>query len=339
MGRVDRLHAVSADEGPDLRQDGASDLIGPASRLAGRLVDALATSVRAPTSTLTAAVACMLSGGHLLIEDVPGVGKTVLAKSLARASGCGFSRLQCTADLLPSDVTGVHIYDQRTQSFEFRPGPVFANVVLADEINRASPKTQSALLEAMEESQVTVDGHTRPLASPFMVIATMNPVEYEGTFALPEAQLDRFAVRLAIGYPDLADEADMLLDLSVRDPVADTEVVADEAQLRSALHAVERVHVDPAIARYVAQIVAATRSDRRLVLGASPRAGLTLLRVARAVALIGGTGYVAPEHVKHVAEVVLAHRLMMGPDARLGGVTGADVVAEALYAVPTPGFG
>ena len=192
------------------------------------LVDALAASVRAPREALTSAVACLLAGGHLLIEDVPGVGKTVLAKSLARAAGCVFSRLQCTADLLPSDVTGVHVYDQRSQTFEFRPGPVFANILLADEINRASPKTQSALLESMEEAQVTVDGHTRQLPRPFMVVATMNPVEYEGTFPLPEAQLDRFALRLTIGYPPAEQEARMIIDLASHDPVDDVTAVADD---------------------------------------------------------------------------------------------------------------
>ena len=284
----------------------------------------------------TAAIACLLAGGHLLIEDVPGVGKTVLAKSLARAAGCGFSRLQCTADLLPSDVTGVHIYDQRSQTFEFRPGPVFANVLLADEINRASPKTQSALLESMEEAQVTVDGHTRQLPRPFMVVATMNPVEYEGTFALPEAQLDRFALRLTIGYPPVEQEARMIIDLAVHDPVDDVSPVADDARIRDAIAAAGRIHVDPSIARYVVDLVTATREDRRLVLGASPRAGLTLLRIAKAVALIEGQGYVVPEHVKAMAGPVLAHRLMLGPEARVGGITGEDIVTAALGAVRAP---
>lgn len=270
------------------------DQITAGARLAADLVNALAGSVRAPRDTLASAVACLLAGGHLLIEDVPGVGKTVLAKSLARASGCEYARLQCTADLLPSDVTGVHIYDQRRQQFEFRPGPVFANVLLADEINRASPKTQSALLESMEEQQVTVDGHTRALPRPFMVIATMNPVEYEGTFSLPEAQLDRFAVRLEIGYPHAEQEAAMLMDLASKDPVDSVPTVADERRLLAAIEATERVHVDPSMARYVVDIVAATRSDRRLVLGASPRAALTLLRVAKATALIAGQPYVVP---------------------------------------------
>lgn len=314
------------------------DQITAGARLAADLVNALAGSVRAPRDTLASAVACLLAGGHLLIEDVPGVGKTVLAKSLARASGCEYARLQCTADLLPSDVTGVHIYDQRRQQFEFRPGPVFANVLLADEINRASPKTQSALLESMEEQQVTVDGHTRALPRPFMVIATMNPVEYEGTFSLPEAQLDRFAVRLEIGYPHAEQEAAMLMDLASKDPVDSVPTVADERRLLAAIEATERVHVDPSMARYVVDIVAATRSDRRLVLGASPRAALTLLRVAKATALIAGQPYVVPEHVKHVATMVLAHRLVLGPDARMSGASGAQIVAEALHAVPTPGY-
>ena len=314
----------------------ADDELARGADLAQSLVDALAASVRAPRETLTSAVACLLAGGHLLIEDVPGIGKTVLAKSLARAAGCVFSRLQCTADLLPSDVTGVHVYDQRSQTFEFRPGPVFTNILLADEINRASPKTQSALLESMEESQVTVDGHTRQLPRPFMVVATMNPVEYEGTFPLPEAQLDRFALRLTIGYPPAEQEARMIIDLASHDPVDDVSPVADDARIRDAIAAAGRVHVDPSIARYVVDLVTATREDRRLVLGASPRAGLTLLRVAKAVALIEAQSYVVPEHVKAMAGPVLAHRLMMGPEARVGGVTGEDIVTAALAAVRSP---
>jgi MoxR-like ATPase len=314
----------------------ADDELARGADLAQSLVDALAASVRAPRATLTSAVACLLAGGHLLIEDVPGIGKTVLAKSLARASGCVFSRLQCTADLLPSDVTGVHVYDQRSQTFEFRPGPVFANILLADEINRASPKTQSALLESMEEAQVTVDGHTRQLPRPFMVVATMNPVEYEGTFPLPEAQLDRFALRLTIGYPPPEQEARMIIDLASHDPVDDVSPVAGDASIRDAIATAGRVHVDPSIARYVVDLVTATREDRRLVLGASPRAGLTLLRVAKAVALIEGQGYVVPEHVKAMAGPVLAHRLMMGPEARVGGVTGEEIVTAALGAVRAP---
>jgi MoxR-like ATPase len=327
---VERLHVVQTEAPP------AHDELAAGAALAQNLVDALAASVRAPREALSSAVACLLAGGHLLIEDVPGVGKTVLAKSLARAAGCAFARLQCTADLLPSDVTGVHVYDQRSQTFEFRAGPVFANILLADEINRASPKTQSALLESMEESQVTVDGQTRPLPRPFMVVATMNPVEYEGTFALPEAQLDRFAMRLTIGYPDPEREARMLIDLAAHDPVDDAHVVADDAQLREAIAVTGRVHADSGIARYVVDIVNATRADRRLVLGASPRAALTLLRVAKATALIAGQGYVVPEHIKAIAPAVMAHRLMIGPDARVAGVTGEMVVADALATTHAP---
>jgi MoxR-like ATPase len=326
---VERLSVVSA-------APHADDELARATALARALVDALAASVRAPRPALASAVACLLAGGHLLIEDVPGVGKTVLAKSLARAAGCAFARLQCTADLLPSDVTGVHVYDQRTQTFDFRPGPVFANFLLADEINRASPKTQSALLESMEEAQVTVDGHTRPLPRPFMVVATMNPIEYEGTFPLPEAQLDRFALRLSIGYPPAEQEARMIVELASHDPVDDVSPVADDAAIRAAIAAAGAVHVDPAIATYVVDLVTATRQDRRLVLGGSPRAALTLLRVAKAVALIEGQPYVVPEHVKSVATAVLGHRLVLGPEARVAGLDGDGVVADALAAVRAP---
>jgi MoxR-like ATPase len=325
---VERLSVVPAPPG--------DEELARAGDLARALVSELRASVRAPETVLESAVACLLAGGHLMIEDVPGVGKTVLAKSLARASGCAFARLQCTADLLPSDVTGVHVFDQRTQGFEFRPGPVFANVVLADEVNRASPKTQSALLECMEEGQVTVDGHTRRLPRPFMVVATLNPVEYEGTFPLPEAQLDRFAVRLRIGYPPPADEAAMLLDLSARDALDAVRPVADEATLRGAIATTAAVHADPAIARYVVDIAEATRHDPRLVLGASPRAALTLLRVARATALVGGQTYVSPDHVKRVAPSVLAHRLVLGPEARVAGLRAEDVVADALARARVP---
>ncbi len=278
----------------------------------------------------------LLSGGHVMIEDVPGVGKTVLAKSLARAAGCGFSRLQCTADLLPADVTGVTVWDQHAAAFRFRPGPVFANVVLVDEVNRASPKTQSALLECMEEGQVTVDGETRALPLPFMIVATQNPVEYEGTFPLPEAQLDRFAVRVAIGYPPAADEAAMLLDLAAHDPLEAVRPVADEAGVMAARAVVDRVHVDPALARYVVALVGATRRDPRVQLGASPRAGLALLRAARARAVLAGRGYALPEDVRDLAHPVLGHRIILSPEAAARGAAAAEVVRDALDAVPVP---
>jgi MoxR-like ATPase len=292
--------------------------------------------VRASRATLEACVVCLLAGGHLMIEDVPGVGKTVLAKSLARAAGLRFARVQCTSDLLPADVTGVNIYDQRAQAFEFRPGPVFANLVLVDEINRASPKTQSALLECMEEGQVTVDGRTRALPRPFMVVATQNPVEYEGTFPLPEAQLDRFALRLALGYPPAGEEAAMLLDLAARDPVDDVHAAGSPEELAAVMAAALRVHVDPSLADYVVALVAATRADRRLALGASPRAGLSLLRAAKASALLEGRGYVLPDDVKALAPMVLTHRLVVAGDARARGAGAEDVVADALAATPVP---
>jgi MoxR-like ATPase len=272
----------------------------------------------------------------VMIEDVPGVGKTVLAKSLARAAGCDYSRLQCTADLLPADVTGVTVWDQNAGAFLFRPGPVFANVVLVDEVNRASPKTQSALLECMEEGQVTVDGETRRLPAPFMVIATQNPVEYEGTFPLPEAQLDRFAVRIAIGYPAPGDEAAMLLDLASRDPLDQVVPVADERGILAARAVIERVHADPALAQYVVALTTATRADARVQLGASPRAGLALLRAAKARAVIEGRAYALPEDVRGLARSVLCHRLILSPDARARGTSAEEVVADALDAVPVP---
>jgi len=281
-------------------------------------------------------VACLISGGHLMIEDAPGVGKTVLAKALARASGCSYARVQCTADLLPADVTGVTVWHQGDGTFRFHPGPVFANMVLVDEINRASPKTQSALLECMEERHVTVDGTTRPVPEPFMVIATQNPVEYEGTFPLPEAQLDRFALRVTLGYPSAADEASMILELSTHDALDEVPVVADERTLIAAQSALAEVHVDPALADYVVGLVRATRSDPRADLGASPRAGLSLLRVARARALVQGRAYALPEDVKAMARMSLAHRLLLTPDARARAVDAGEVVEDALRSTPVP---
>ena len=254
-----------------------TDEIEPAAALAGALVNACAAAVRAPRATLEACVVALLSGGHVSIEDVPGVGKTVPAKSLARAAGCGCARLRCTADLLPADVTGVTVWARNASTFRFRPDPVFANLVLVDEINRASPKTQSAPLECMEEGQVTVDGHTRPPPRPFKVIATQNPVEHEGMFPLPEAQIDRFALRVAIGYPPRADEAAMLLDLAAADPVALVPEVASEDAVLAARAVVERVHAEPALAEYAVALAGVTRRDARLTLGASPRAALALL--------------------------------------------------------------
>jgi MoxR-like ATPase len=283
------------------------------------------------------AIIGLAAGGHLLIEDVPGVGKTMLAKSLARATGCTFKRIQFTPDLLPSDVTGVSIYNQRTGEFEFRAGPIVAHVVLADEINRATPKTQSALLEAMEEHQVTVEGVTRPLPSPFMVLATQNPIEYEGTFPLPESQLDRFLLRIHLGYPAAADEVNVLQRQMVRHPIDDLAAVTTAAELQQLQLAVRSIHVDPQLQRYIVHIANLTREHPDVYLGASPRGSLALMRAAQARSLLVGRDYVIPDDVKALAIAALAHRLIMSPEARMRNATASAVIASVLQEVPVPG--
>src|SRR6478609_3196773 len=307
-----------------------------AADLADRVVAGLETVMHAPTETLRLPLLCLLAEGHVLVEDVPGVGKTVLAKALARTLDLQFSRLQFTPDLLPSDVTGVNVYDQQEGRFRFRPGPVFANVLLVDEVNRASPKTQSALLESMQETQVTIDGESYQLDRPFLVIATQNPVEYEGTYPLPEAQLDRFAVRMTIGYPPLGEEARMLAEQTTEPPLDQLEPVAQHDELVAAITAARAVHVEESINRFVVALLRHTRASDRLALGGSPRSGIALLRLAKARALVDRRDFVVPEDVMSLATPVLAHRLILAPEARATGVTVEEVVTEALDATPTP---
>ena len=280
------------------------------------------------------ALVALLCQGHLLIEDVPGTGKTMLARALSRSLDCTFKRIQFTPDLLPTDVTGLSIYNQKAREFEFRAGPIVSQIVLADEINRATPKTQSALLEAMEEGHVTVDGTTRPLPQPFMVIATQNPIEYEGTFPLPEAQLDRFLLRLRMGYPEPMDEMLILDEQKRSHPVDSLQPVADEAAVLEMQAAVREVYVDPAIADYIVRLVSATRTHPDVYLGASPRGSLALYRASQAFAALTGRDYVIPDDVKALAESALAHRVIVKTAASIRGIEGRNVVSEMLMSVP-----
>jgi MoxR-like ATPase len=324
-------------EASELHDDQAqSQAIAAAGDTARRVIDNVAHVIHAPDGLLERCVIALLCEGHIILEDFPGVGKTMLAKSLARSLDCEFARIQATPDLLPSDITGVNVYNLQANEFEFRPGPVFANLVLVDEINRASPKTQSALLECMQEVQVTIDGATHRLARPFMVIATQNPIEYEGTFPLPEAQLDRFTMRLHLGYPAIAEEASMLAEHASNEPIERLEPVASAADLEAATEAVRRVYVEDSLHRYVVAILRHTRGDSRLALGSSPRAGIALLRVAKAHAALRGREYVIPADIKEVAADVLSHRVILAADARSGGVDPAEVITEAVERTPVP---
>jgi MoxR-like ATPase len=300
--------------------------------LGSRLRDNISRAVKAPDQVVRELIVALLAEGHVLIEDAPGVGKTALARALARSLEAEYARVQCTSDLLPADLVGTNVFNQRTSTFEFHPGPVFANVVLVDEINRASPKTQSGLLECMQERQITIDGHKHELALPFVVLATQNPAEYEGTYPLPEAELDRFMVRVSLGYPDAWDESAMLAEHADRDPVEELEPVADVSGVRGAQAALSGIEGTEPLRRYVVAICDATRRDERVELGASPRAGLMLFRAAKALAALEGRDHVLPDDVQSLAPSVLAHRLLLSYE--VDGDQREAVIREAIDRVP-----
>lgn len=285
-------------------------------------------------SVIELLMVALLCEGHILLEDVPGVGKTMLARALATSLKGQFKRVQCTPDLLPNDITGVSIFNQRTGEFEFRSGPIFVNILLVDEINRATPRTQSSLLEAMQEQQVTVDGETYPLPRPFLVMATQNPIEYEGTFPLPEAQLDRFLMKIAMGYPNPADEQKLLVHLSREHPVNQLQPVVDGALLLSLQHRVWDIHVDESLQEYIIQLVTATRTHPELTLGASPRASLALFKASQALAAVKGRDHVIPDDIQRLVPVILAHRLICAPEAELRGKSAQTVLNEIITNVP-----
>ncbi len=306
-------------------------------RRANLVAGNVASVILGKEDVIESCVVALLAGGHVIIEDYPGVGKTLLAKALARSVGGRFSRIQFTPDLLPSDVTGVSVFDQKTSGFEFRPGPIFANFVLADEINRSSPKTQASLLECMEEGQATVDNVAHPIVAPFMILATQNPIEYEGTYPLPEAQLDRFMMRVSLGYPSSDAEEAILDSQTTGDPFAVLEPVISSAEVLAMQEAVLRVDVAPSLRRYVVELLAATRASRDIYLGASPRAGIALLRAAKALAVLRGRDYVVPQDLKDLAVRVLSHRIILSPDADTRPLAEEAVIAGLLEAVPIPG--
>jgi MoxR-like ATPase len=305
--------------------------------IASRVIDNVERVIVGKRHEVERMLIALLCRGHVLIEDVPGVGKTVLAKAIARSLGCEFSRIQCTPDILPSDITGVSIYNQKTGEFEFRPGPVIAQIVLADEVNRATPKTQSALLEAMEERQVTVDGRTMRLPEPFLVLATQNPIEYEGTFPLPEAQLDRFLIRLRLGYPEPADEMRVMDAQRLGHPIETLGQVVQAADLLAAQTAVQSVYIDDLIKRYIVDLVTATRHHADIYLGASPRGSLGLYRTSQARAALAGRDYVVPDDVKLMARDVLGHRIIVNPSARIRSVEADSLVDDIVGRLAVPG--
>ena len=341
--KVDRINGPVARAAHDVEID-TGEIVETTARLnidavratAQAIAKSVGSVIEGKAQQINLATVVLLSGGHLLVEDVPGVGKTMLAKAMGRTIDCTVRRIQFTPDLLPSDITGVSIYDQATREFEFKPGGIFANIVVGDEINRASPKTQSALLEAMAERQVSVDGTTHQLPKPFMVMATQNPIEMEGTYSLPEAQRDRFMARITMGYPARTAEIDMLSNHGSRNPLDSLMPITDTYRIAAITDMLRGVHATASIKEYVVDIVAATRESDDLRLGASPRASLQLLRASRTQAAIQGRDYVIPDDIQALAEPILAHRVVCTPKARLAGVTPASAIAAALRSVPAP---
>lgn len=309
----------------------------PVKEITERIANSVGQVILGKTNEVRLTILGMLCRGHILLEDIPGVGKTMMAKSLARAVGCTFNRIQFTPDMLPSDITGVSIFNPKTREFEFRPGPIMAQIVLADEINRATPKTQSALLEAMEEGQMTVDGVTYRLSNPFLIMATQNPIEYEGTFPLPEAQLDRFLVRIQMGYPQPQDELKILASQQYQHPIQNLQQVVTLKELLAVQLLIKDVYVAKEVQQYIINLITASRRHGDVYLGSSPRGSLALFRTAQARAAMSGRDFVIPDDVKALAEVTLAHRIIIGPAARLKNITSRAIVQDILQSTPVPG--
>jgi len=339
-----QLTKLSTDGGPIIRipqkqtrtNTPAAESSTGIQQLGKRILDNVEKVIVGKAPSVQLAVVAWLAEGHILLEDVPGVAKTMLARALARSVGCSFKRIQCTPDLLPSEITGISVFNPQTTQFEFRPGPVFAQIVLADEVNRATPRAQSAFLEAMAERRVSVDGVDHPLAPPFFLIATQNPIDHEGTFPLPEAQLDRFLVKMSIGYPGLQDESSMLERMQKQHPIDSLEVVATADELLAAQRAVKEIMVHPLVRDYIVRLVHATRAHPSVRLGASPRAAAAIMRAAQAYAGVQGFDYVLPDDIKEVAPHILGHRLIIQPESRLRKITAPEIIRQILHQVEVP---